>query len=287
VASERRRKPCRVSSAVEQSPAARSIGCKACLDPGRWSRHCARLGCNVIEARRDQVVDHYVRLLESEREIAKALGLSASIVHSDLVARRVTMRPQARGLRRGLETPEDLQALQDGNRRYRADVERVKAERGLIDRDELLKRLRRAGLPRTKPMIARYIRSGLLEREHDLGFDKPWLFSTAAVDELVTRLRSSPDPRYHRFNSGDERLDLVERFHGKAARSKAGGRMNSLIAAEHGKRNGRPGELDEHALAEIRARSASETQREIALHMGISRGQVQRALAKKVDRNPL
>ncbi len=171
-----------------------------------------------IEGRRDRVVDMYVRLRMSEREIASRLrelgipGGSPTTVHFDLVARGVALRSQTSGLNRGIKTPEHLEKLQDGNRQYRVDVERAKAERGLLGIDEILRRMARAGVPRSPEAIRGYVAAGLVEPESDLGFAKPWLFTEASADALIARLTTPPrfsvrgyrDGRMTRFNATTE-----------------------------------------------------------------------------------
>ena len=192
-------------------------GCPACRDPDRHARHRPAEGCARVETRRDLVVDAYVRLQLTERAVAKRLGISHRTVHVDLVARSVTRRPQARGLNRGPVSDGQLDALQEGHRHYRADVDRAKAK--LLDVGELLERLRRAGLPRSLSAVCLYVRAGLIEPERDLGFDKPWLFTDASVAALITRLQEYPDDRLTRWNPTTPekarwRADMIGKLHG-------------------------------------------------------------------------
>jgi hypothetical protein len=208
-----------------------------------------RLSGAELEARRDLVGREYVDLQRTQDEIADAHGLTRGIVSHDLKVLGIEPRP--RGWRPGttiseearrrisegarawnrsdegrkrLTDPPALERLQDGNRRYRDDVERVKAERGLIDTDGLLERLRRARLPRSKPMIGRYIRAGLIEPERSLGFDKPRLFTEASVDQLVTRLRESSDGRHRRMNDPHRRGLAIQALQGLPHARRAWGR---------------------------------------------------------------
>jgi NUMOD3 motif len=178
-----------------------------------------------------------------------------------------------------------LRRLQDGHTGYRDQVQRVKAERGLLDIDELRKRLSRAGVPRSPGAITGYVRDGLLEPERDLGFDKPQLFTEAAVDELVSRLRSDDhDRRGLRFDKQPFRGDWHKARHrstkGYGLLNGPTGAHNIELAAAKGKKVGRPDELDAEAAARIRDMAArGKSQRTIAQTIGISRGQVRRALS--------
>jgi transposase len=204
------------------------------LPPGEQRRGAG------IEARRDLVVDLYLHRQMSEREVAAAAGVSATTVHFDLVARGVTPRPQIRGLRRGLATPEHLRSLQEGNRRYRAEVERMKVERGLINVDELLERLREADIHRTPQSIDNYVRARLLEPERGLGFERPRLFTGAEAERLIKRLQHRyRDGRLQRFNDPMWRAAWIKAHNGIRRARRAWGRANTTGAKARGSKMGR------------------------------------------------
>ena len=276
---------------IEQASPALPVGCPACLDPGRRKRHRARLGCSLIEQRRDQAVDLY-RSGKNEREVAAQLGISPATAHHDLVERCVTPRPQTRGLNRGLMSAEHGRALQQGHHRYRGDVERVKAERGLIDDHELLERLRRAGAPRSAQAIDGHVRAGLIEPDRGLGFVKPRLFTTAAADELIARLKGYRDGRLRRFNATTA---SAARFRGEWYRARHGsaaefGRLAPVIAAADGKQSGRRRELTDEQQArilELRARGGTGASvRAIAQNVDVGRGKVERFLKRETVTKP-
>lgn len=154
-----------------------------------------------IGARRDRVAVLY-RAGLSIRAIADQLGIHHATVRTDLVAMGEPRRPP--GWRRyGRETlPEHRQRLQEGNALFRAEVERVKAERGLLDLADVVEWARRAEVFRSAAAIRLHVAAGLLERERGLGFDKPWLFTVVAVQTYIARLRDHPDKRLRRFTPG-------------------------------------------------------------------------------------
>jgi hypothetical protein len=149
---------------------------------------------------------------------------------------RVTLRPR----KRTPLTGDRLERLQEGRRLYRAEVERVKAERELLDVDELLERLRRAGVPRSLAAISGYVRDGLLEPERGHGFVKPQLFTEASVDELERRLRSHLDGRLVRFNDPARRGAWINARHGISFARRAWGAANKAGSAAKGTVVGRP-----------------------------------------------
>lgn len=167
--------------------------------------------------------------------------------------------------------------LQEGHRRYRVDVKRAKADRGLLNVDELLGRLRRAGVPRSPAAISGHIRDGLVEPERGLGFDKPHLFTVAAVDGYINRLRGYGDGRLSRFNAATPeqaktRATLYLARHNSYAEF---GRVATAI-----NRAGPKPKLAPDEEAEIRRRRAGgETQEQIADAVGVTRKQVRRVLA--------
>jgi hypothetical protein len=173
--------------------------------------------------------------------------------------------------------------LQEGHLQYRDDVERVKSERGLIDMDGVCKRLRRAGVPRSRGAISGHIRKGLLERERALGFDKPYLFTEAAVDEYIGRIRNYRDGRLRRF---DEKPAPGEKsFRGKWHDAHGYGTAGyGMLNGEKGSRGGRPrgsykSSTDERAyVRQLKVDGLS--QRKIADRTGLSRAQVRLALSR-------
>ena len=184
-----------------------------------------------------------------------------------------------------------LQALQEGHRRYRAEAERVKAERGLLDVAELLERLRRAGVPRSPGAVSGHLRDGLLERERDLGFDKPYLFTPAAADAYIGRLRGYGDGRLVRFNA-----TTPEQAKGRAtlylARHKTTaefGRVATVMASADA-RPGRPRELtseQEARILELREKGGKGASvRAIAQNVGVDRGRVERFLKRETVTKP-
>lgn len=237
---------------------------------------------NTIEERRDLVADLYAREGLSERAIAERVGVSPYTVHRDLEVRGVPRRSRTSGLNRRAPTAEQLERLQDGHRGYRAEVERVKVERGLMNTDELLERLRRAGVPRSQPAIVGYVDAGLIAPERDLGFAKPWLFTEASGDELARRLRSDRrDGRLRRFNPGTAAAATFRATWYRARHKSEAefGRLAPILARAKGTRPGRRRELDAGAIVRIRSMAArGKSQRTIAATVGCSRGQVRRVL---------
>lgn len=233
-----------------------------------------------IEARRDLVVGEYSRL-GTERAVAEQLDISPATVHFDLVAREIERRPQARGLRRGLSTPDDLRALQDGHRRYRADVERVKAERGLLGVDELLERLHRARVTRSSAAIDLHVRAGLITPERGLGFAKPQLYAAASVDELITRLSDHPDGRLRRFNpSTVERARFRARWYEMRHKStREWGRLATVI----NRAGPKPKLATEEEAMVLELRAKGWTQREIVIAVGVTLKQVRGVLDRKAS----
>jgi hypothetical protein len=228
-----------------------------------------------IEARRDLVADLYARL-QTERAVAQQLGIAAATVHRDLEERGVPRGPQARGLKRGLASAEDLERLQDGNRRYRAEVERVKVDRRLMGVDELLERLARARVPRSPYAIDLHVRAGLITPERGLGFDKPQLYTVTAVDELITRLRDYPDGRLRRFNATTQESARF-RAHWYEIRHKSTrewGRLATVINRAGPKLKMSPEE--EAMIVDLRAKGW--TQQEIVIAVGVTLKQVRGAL---------
>ena len=229
------------------------------------------------EARRDVVIDMYVRLGLSERQIATRLGVSSPTIHLDLVAREVPRRPQTRGLTIGFGSPEQYANFQEGRRRYRAEVERVKTERGLIDMHELLARMRRAGAPRSQAEVCLLVRSGLLEPERGLGFAKPWLFAADTAEELITQLLTHPSGHVQMFNAA-----TADQARSRSAWYLARHKSNAEFGrvATNIKRSGPKPKLASEEEAEIRRRrERGETQQQIADAVGVTRKQVRRVLA--------
>ena len=171
---------------------------------------------------------------------------------------------------------EHLPRLQDGHGEYRALVERVKAERELLDVEEIEKRSRRAGVPRTAAAISGHIRDGLLEPERGLGFEKPYLFTEAKVDRYISCLRSDErDKRLLRFDKQPFRGDWHKARHG----SNAG---YGLLNAEFGRLGGAPptelGELTEGNIRRMRAEGYSLRRIEAALGGDATLWQIRRVL---------
>lgn len=257
-----------------------------------WKTRPAQQAALAGEARRDQVVAAYAG--QSTREIGAQLGVHHDTVRKDLIARGVPRRPQTAGLTYGGATPADVvKRMHEGNARWRARVERMKADRG-FGLDELLERLRRSGVPRSAAAIRGYVRRGLIQPERNLGLAKrrgPLIFSDAAAADLIARLRDHPDGRLTRFNvtAPAARPFRAVWYRARHKSEKEFGRLAAVQAAAKGKRVGRPLALarDEiERVCEMAARGKS--QRTIAATVGVSRDQVQRLLAaEKVVRNPL
>jgi hypothetical protein len=174
---------------------------------------------------------------------------------------------------------EDLgKQLQEGHRAYRAEVDRVKAECGLLDVDELLERL---PVPRSKAAISRYIRAGLLEPERGLGFAKPQLFAEASADELASRLHGYQDGRLRRFNDSKWRGLWINARYGIRAARKAWGKSNTLLSAAKGTVVGRPPGSGSVLTRELRQlivtrRAEGHGNREIAREIHVSEATVRR-----------
>jgi transposase-like protein len=285
-----------------------------------------------LEARRDLVADEYVRLQRTIDEIANAHGLPRGTVAHDLKVRGIGRRPRGwrpdttiseesrRRISEGarawsksdqgrerLTDPAALERLQDGLRGYRTEVEReverVKAERGAFDTDELLKRLLSARLPRSDGAIGEYVRAGLIEPERGLGFAKPRLFTEASAGKLIAGLRAYPDGRLTRFNATTSeaarwRIEWTEKRHGGVAGQRITGRVAGQLAEEDGKKVGRPGmkrqdgsQLSAEELEQVVELLAAPgwSQGRIAIRFGVSRDQVKRyaASVKKLGETPL
>jgi hypothetical protein len=170
-----------------------------------------------------------------------------------------------------------LERLQEGRGDYRTKVERVKAERGLLSVAEVLERLPQ-DLRRSPAAVSGHVRVGLLEREHDVGFDKPYLFTVAAADEYAERLKEHKDGRMRRF----EDASFAGKWHQGRHKNKAGyGKRNVQYAKAKGTRVGRPRgsgsvltrELKEQ-IATLRAEGRGN--REIAREIHVSEATVRR-----------
>jgi hypothetical protein len=188
----------------------------------------------------------------------------------------------------------DPERLQEGHLEYRDRVERVKKQRNLFSVEDLVDRpadkekkqkfragrLRRAGVPRTAAAISDYIRDGWLTPEPDLGFAKPYLFTEAAVDELVRRLRAHKDGRLTRFTPNTPELAL---FRGRWYQARHGSTAEAgRVATVVNKAGPKPtdlGELTEGNIRRMRAEGKTLRQIEIALHGDATLMQIRRVLA--------
>jgi hypothetical protein len=146
--------------------------------------------------------------------------------------------------------PEALDRLREGKAAYTATILRVKAERGLLNVGDAIKRLHRAGLPGSPAVITGHMRDGLISparRPDGRPFRRPLLFEAVDVDQLPDRVRALEDGRRTRFHDDEYYRGFVKRRHGVKAARKAGGRRTAVLGK-----------------GADRSRSASELERRIA-----------------------
>jgi DNA-binding transcriptional regulator YiaG len=167
--------------------------------------------------------------------------------------------------------------LQAGHQLYRSEVERVKSELALLGIDEVLRRLREVGTPRSASAIAGHVRVGLLEPEPGLGFVSPQLFSKASIEDYAVRLESYPDGRLRCWNATtpSQARSRAQQYQARHKSAAEFGRVASRI-----KKAGPKPKVSAEEVAEIRRRRAlGQTQEHIAHRVGVTRKQVRLVLA--------